>query len=161
MHLDEDADGRHESTLLMREAEMAAAERARDARRQQTGFMHAEDLAGEGSAAQRKAREMAASIAGGAVHFARDPAKAMGDAAAGSVSFFAGNVASDAVSVGETVAGGVRSAADAIAKVATPTRKPRRRQRLSAKRKEALERKVEGFPANPMAHPFAGFHHDL
>lgn len=159
--LDEDADARHANNLLMREAEMAAAERARQARRERTGELHAEDLAGEESAAQRKAREMASSIAGGAVSFARDPANAMGDAVSDSVSFLAGRLSSDAVSVGETVVGGVGSAAAAIAKVATPVQKPRKRQRPSAQRKERIKQKVEQFPANPMVHPCAGFHQDL
>ena len=57
---------------------------------------------------------MTSSIAGGVVNFARDPAKAMGDAVSSSVSFLGGCAASDAVAVGETVAEGLGSAASAI-----------------------------------------------
>ena len=143
--LDPDADARHANNLLMREAEMAAAERARQARRERTGFMHAENLATEESAAQRKAREMASNLADGALTFYKDPAKVVGDAATSSVKFFAGNMASDFVAVTEGVVGGAAAIGDAIVKAHTPMQKPRKRQRLSTKRKEKLAQKVSSF----------------
>ena len=161
VEVDPDADARHAENLLIREAEMAAAERARQAMRERTGLMRAENLAKGESAAQRKAREMGSNLADGAINFAKDPAKVVGDAATSTAKCFAGNMASDAVGVAESVVGGATAIGDAV-KAHTPMQKPRKRKRLPARRKEKLAQKVSSFPANPanpnpMAHPLA--HH--
>lgn len=161
--LDEDADSRHAASLLMQEAERVAAEGARESRRQQTGFLHSEDLAEGESASQKKAREVVGKISKSTMDFARDPGKSVGDAVSNTVSFFAGNIASDAVGTGEMLAEGVSTIGDAVVQAATPTRAPpRKRERLTQRRKENLEQKTSRFtPMNTITTPLEGFHNDL
>ena len=111
-----------------------------------------------------KLREVAENIATGTVNFVRDPKKSVGDAVSNTVAFFAGNTAASVVAVGETLAEGASTVADAVVKAATPVRaEPRkRRERLSQRRKEKIEQKVERFtPLNSITAPLAGFHEDL